>query len=51
MIGEVIGIHISDDVLTQGMVDMSKFRPIARPGYWDYTVADAVFTMERPEID
>ena len=51
VIGEVIGIHISDDVLTQGMVDMSKFRPIARLGYWDYTVADTVFTMERPEIE
>ena len=26
---------------------MSKFRPIARLGYWDYTVADTVFTLER----
>ena len=48
VIGEVIGIHISDSVLTNGMVDMSKFRPIARLGYMDYTIADEVFTMLRP---
>ena len=48
LIGEVVGIHISDEVLTDGMVDMSKFRPIARLGYWNYAVTDTVFTMERP---
>ncbi len=46
--GHVIGIHISDDILTDGMVDMNKFRPIARLGYFDYTVVDNVFTMLRP---
>ena len=49
VMGEVVGIHISDDVLTDGVVDMSKFRPIARLGYWDYTVADEVFTLLRPD--
>ena len=48
VIGEVVGIHIRDSVLTDGMVDMRKFRPIARLGYMDYTIADEVFTMLRP---
>ena len=49
VIGTVIGIHISDSVLTDGMVDMSKFRPIARMGYMDYSVVDNVFTMPFPD--
>ena len=49
VIGEVVGVHIRDEVLSEGMVDMSKFRPIARLGYMDYSVADNVFTMPFPE--
>ena len=49
VVGTVIGIHISDDVLTEGMVDMSKFRPVARMGYMDYAVVDNVFTMPFPK--
>ncbi len=49
--GRVVGIHISDDILTDGMVDMSKFRPIGRLGYFDYTVVDNVFTMPRPKVE
>ncbi len=48
VLGLVVGIHIDDAILTDGMVDMAKFRPIARLGYMDYTVVDNVFTMMRP---
>lgn len=46
--GRVVGIHISDDVLTDGMVDIRKLRPVARLGYMDYAVIDEVFAMPRP---
>ena len=49
VIGEVVGVHISDEILSDGMVDMSKFRPIARLGYMDYSVTDNVFTMPFPD--
>lgn len=49
VIGRVVGIHIRDEILTDGMVDQSKFRPIARLGYMDYTRIDMVFTMPRPK--
>ena len=49
VIGEVVGVHISDEVLSGGMVDMSKFRRIARLGYMDYSVTDNVFTMPFPD--
>jgi flavin reductase (DIM6/NTAB) family NADH-FMN oxidoreductase RutF len=48
VLGLVVGIHIDDAILTDGMVDMAKFRPIARLGYMDYTVVENVFTMLRP---
>ena len=50
VLGQVIGIHIKDEVLTDGMVDMTKMQPIARLGYMDYTRVDLVFTMERPMV-
>ena len=46
--GQVIGIHIDESVLTDGLVDMAKLKPIARLGYMDYTRVDEVFAMTRP---
>ena len=48
VIGEVVGIHIDDDAIADGRVDSAKLRPIARLGYMDYAVVDAVFSMDRP---
>lgn len=47
IIGEVVHIHIADEVIVDGMVDISRIRPIARLGYMDYSVVDNVFTMPR----
>lgn len=47
--GRVIGIHIEDSVIKDGLIDMAVLRPIARLGYMDYTVVDNVFSMNRPE--
>jgi flavin reductase (DIM6/NTAB) family NADH-FMN oxidoreductase RutF len=49
VIGEVIGIHIDDEVIADGMVDVTRLRPIARLGYEDYAVVDSVFSMQRPK--
>ncbi|MCY4239439.1 MAG: flavin reductase family protein [Rhodospirillaceae bacterium] len=49
IIGEVVGIHIDDAVLTNGFVDMDKVRPIGRLGYMDYVTVDDVWTMLRPD--
>ena len=49
VIGKVLAIHISDDVLTaDGLIDVVKIRPIARLGYYDYTSIESVFRMEIP---
>ena len=46
--GQVVGIHIDDDVIVDGMVDVTRFKPVARLGYHDYAVVEDVFTMVRP---
>lgn len=46
--GEVVGVHIEDRFIHDGMVDTAAMKPIARLGYHDYSVVDEVFTMKRP---
>jgi flavin reductase (DIM6/NTAB) family NADH-FMN oxidoreductase RutF len=42
-------IHIRDDVIgADGKIDIKRIRPIARLGYYDYTVVDQVFEMRIP---
>jgi flavin reductase (DIM6/NTAB) family NADH-FMN oxidoreductase RutF len=48
VIGEVVGIYIDDDVLVDGLIDISRVRPLARLGYLDYCVVDSVFPIKRP---
>jgi flavin reductase (DIM6/NTAB) family NADH-FMN oxidoreductase RutF len=46
--GQVVGIHIADAAITEGRVDVTKLKPIARLGYGDYAVIDEVFELTRP---
>lgn len=48
VIGEVVGVHIRDEVLRDGRVDVLGFAPVARLGYMDYATVDALFAMQRP---
>jgi flavin reductase (DIM6/NTAB) family NADH-FMN oxidoreductase RutF len=48
VIGEVVNVHVDDAVIVNGMIDMSRIRPIARLGYrGDYTVVENIFEMKR----
>ncbi len=48
--GQVARIHVADEVLTSdGKLDISRIAPIARMGYYDYTVIRDVFEMRIPE--
>ena len=48
VLGQVVGVHIDEAFIKDGMVDMAAMQPIARCGYMDYVVADKVFQMKRP---
>ena len=47
--GQVVAVHIDDRVLTNGLLDLKKVRPLARLGYKDYAVVDDLFQIERPK--
>ncbi len=49
VIGEVVGIHIDDGVIVDGIVDIGLLRPVARLGYMDYAVVEESFSMARPD--
>ncbi|TPK53014.1 flavin reductase family protein [Mesorhizobium sp. B2-4-19] len=45
-------IHIDDAIITaDGKIDIAKVRPIARLGYFDYTVVSETFQMRVPGSD
>lgn len=48
VIGEATGIHLRDDCLVGGRFDVTRFQPLARGGYKDYSVVTEVFQMTRP---
>lgn len=48
ILGEVIGVHLRDDCLHDGRFDVTRFQPLARLGYKDYSVVTEVFEMTRP---
>lgn len=47
--GEVTGIHLRDDCLRDGLFDVTRFQPLARMGYRDYTVVRETFSLARPD--
>lgn len=49
VIGEVVGVHIDERIISDGMIDMAAYRPLARLGYMDYTSVTETFSMDRPD--
>jgi flavin reductase (DIM6/NTAB) family NADH-FMN oxidoreductase RutF len=49
VVGQVVGVHIDERYIKDGILDVAAMRPIARCGYTaDYTVLERLFQMERP---
>ncbi len=49
VLGEVVGIHISEEIIRNGRIAMDLARPIGRMGYRDYADGGVdVFELERP---
>ena len=47
--GEVTGIHMRDNCLIDGLFDITRFHPLARLGYRDYTRVTDIFSLSRPD--
>jgi len=48
--GQVVGIHIDDRFIRDGLLDTAAMKPIARCGYNEYAVVEEVFALVRPEV-
>jgi flavin reductase (DIM6/NTAB) family NADH-FMN oxidoreductase RutF len=48
--GQVVGIHVDDRFIKDGLLDTAAMRPIARAGYHQYFVStpETKFSMRRP---
>lgn len=51
VIGQVVGIHIADEMLIDGLFDATKAGNVARLGYFDFSATDSLFSMRRPKWD
>jgi flavin reductase (DIM6/NTAB) family NADH-FMN oxidoreductase RutF len=49
ILGEVTGIHLRDDCLVDGRFDVTRYNPVARLGYRDYTIVREVIERPRPD--
>ena len=49
VIGQVVGVHIDDGLISDGILDLSRVQPLARLGYFDYTVVNEMFSISRPK--
>ena len=49
IIGEVVGVHMRDDCIQDGRFDVTKFEPLSRLGYRDYSVVKDLFSLQRPD--
>jgi flavin reductase (DIM6/NTAB) family NADH-FMN oxidoreductase RutF len=50
VLGQVVGVHIDERFIKDGLLDTAAMRPIARAGYHDYFVStpESKFSIRRP---
>ncbi len=44
--GHVVGMHIADEVIVDGLVDLKRVNPISRLGYKDYATLGDIFQLD-----
>jgi len=49
VLGTVVGIHIRDEYIVDGLLDVTKYKPASRLGYKDYSIVRDVFPLDRPK--
>ena len=50
VVGTITGIHIADETVKDGKIDVTSYQPLARLGYMDYARINDVFEMPRPTL-
>jgi len=51
VIGEVIGIHVDEEMVVDGKINIHKVKPLARLGYLEYASIEPnnIFSLKRPD--
>lgn len=49
VIGQVVAIHIQDEMIKDGRFDVTSAQTLSRLGYFDYSHIDKVFELRRPK--
>lgn len=50
VVGQVVGVHIADEFLVDGLFDAGAAGSLARCGYMDYAAVFETFAMRRPVL-
>lgn len=48
VLGEVVGVHLRDDCVKDGIFDVLSYQPLTRLGYRDYSRITELFSLARP---
>ena len=48
VLGEVTGVRLNEDCMTDGLLDPLKYHPLTRLGYQDYSRITETFSLQRP---
>jgi flavin reductase (DIM6/NTAB) family NADH-FMN oxidoreductase RutF len=48
--GEVVHMHVDDELLQDGKIDLLKLKPVARMGGMEWSKLGEIFTLERPVL-
>lgn len=48
VLGEVVGVHLRDDCVQDGIFDILTYQPLTRLGYRDYSRITELFSLARP---
>jgi flavin reductase (DIM6/NTAB) family NADH-FMN oxidoreductase RutF len=51
VVGEIVRAHVSDEVLTDGRVDVAKLKPVGRLGGEGYALVRDVVNLARPKVE
>jgi flavin reductase (DIM6/NTAB) family NADH-FMN oxidoreductase RutF len=49
VVGEVVGIHIDDSVIVDGVVDEARLKPLSRLGAFNYATLGQILEIPRPD--
>lgn len=51
VIGTVVGVHLREDCIVDGIFDVLRYQPLTRLGYRDFSRITELFSLKRPGED